>query len=557
MLKKILVLYLNIDSEKIGLRYLFFVIVFSSLFAIIQIFLIKEFTTILALEYSGLNFAIFGYHLLLDKLSICYNLIFVSLVIFTLRLLENYLVANIAHKYASISSNNYFSSFINSRFKYLCNINLNEIKNKFTVENNIYYNQIITPSLLLFNNIFSILCLTLLLLFFFNFLVLFILGIIAFTYFLIIFFLRPHLKSINLELSRSYVLLSDFVSLSYFNIRDIKLKNNTFFYKKKYSLIFNNISLQIKRSNLISNFPKFFIEFISILVIVIVVVLLNDNQHNDFLGNLSIIIFIGSRFLPQIQQSYKSYVLLKSSVYAYDSFNDFSKFGPLIPPIKKATKKNNTTFTFHTSIMLKNITFNYYSKNIIKNFTCEIKKGYYYKIMGASGSGKSTLINIISCLLQPSSGSISIDGITLKEDLISSYQKLISLVSQTSYFVKGTTSDNVTLDANISFDSEKLCTVLKIVGFYNNALNDDENLEYRVEEFGTNLSGGQKQRLAIARALYNNFDILILDEATNALDNKSESFIFKNIKKYFPKITLIYISHKLSKFSPNDIIINI
>ena len=557
MFKKIFSLYLNIDSKKIGLRYLFLTIVFSSLLAIAQIFLIKKFTSILAGEYSDVYFTFFESHFLLDKLSVCYSLIFISFIIFSLRLLENYLVANIAHRYASISCNNYFYFFITSHFKYLSSINLNEIKNKFTVESNIYYNQVITPSLLFFNNFFTILCLILLLLFFLNFMVLFALAIICISYFLIIFFLRPHLKFINSELSKNYVLLADFISLSFFNIRDIKLKNKEFFYNNKYSQIFNDISSQIKQSNLISNLPKFFIEFFAILAIVLIVLLIGNNKSNDLLVNLSIIIFVGSRFLPQVQQSYKSYVLLKSSIYAYDSLNDFSMFDPLIFFKNNTLKKNIQSFSFKKNIMLRNVSFNYHSKNIIKNFTCEIKKGYYYKIMGASGSGKSTLINIISCLLEPTSGSLTIDGIPLKGEVVYAYQKLISLVSQTSYFVKGTLSDNVTLDANILFDTEKLCKVLKIVGFYRMELSQRENLEYSIEEFGMNLSGGQKQRLAIARALYNNFDILILDEATNALDYKSESIIFKNIKKYFPRITLIYISHKLSKFSHNDIIINV
>ena len=557
MLRKIFKLYSMISQKQIGLNSLFFITLVSSFLALIQIFILRQFASILSNNFSDFHFFYLNLDFIFNKMTVIYCFILISFLIFIFKVIENYLISSIADQFACISSAHYFSSFINSEFRYLSNLNLNEIKNKFTLENNVYYNQVITPSLLLFSNALSILFLSLILIFFVDNFALVTLFSLAFSYFLIVYFLRTHLKKINTTLSKNYLFLSDFISLAFFNVRDIKLRQKELFYENKYLVIFSEISKHIKQSSLISNLPKFFIDFFAVLIVSAVTLLFIQNEQDDLLQTLAIIVFIGSRFLPQIQQSYKAYVLLRSSIYAYDSLNDYSKFKktPLIRGLPASKLDKNINFKSHIS--LKNISFSYPTKNVFSGFNLTIRKGRRYKLAGPSGSGKSTLINIIMGLLNQTSGSIYIDKIELNQNNITAYQNLISQVSQTSYFIKGTVSQNVSLDGNILFDSKRIIKTLKVVGFYKEDLSANKNLNFAIEEFGVNLSGGQRQRLAIARALYNQFDILILDEATNALDKDSESFIFKNIAKYYPDITLIYISHNAYKFNPSDNVINI
>ena len=557
MLRKIFKLYSMISQKQIGLNSLFFITLVSSFLALIQIFILRQFASILSNNFSDCHFFYLNLDFIFNKMTVIYCFILISFLIFIFKVIENYLISSIADQFACISSAHYFSSFINSEFRYLSNLNLNEIKNKFTLENNVYYNQVITPSLLLFSNALSILFLSLILIFFVDNFALVTLFSLAFSYFLIVYFLRTYLKKINTTLSKNYLFLSDFISLAFFNVRDIKLRQKELFYENKYLVIFSEISKHIKQSSLISNLPKFFIDFFAVLIVSAVTLLFIQNEQDDLLQTLAIIVFIGSRFLPQIQQSYKAYVLLRSSIYAYDSLNDYSKFKktPLIRDLPASKLAKNINFKSHIS--LKNISFSYPTKNVLSGFNLTIRKGRRYKLAGPSGSGKSTLINIIMGLLNQTSGSIYIDKIELNKNNIAAYQNLISQVSQTSYFIKGTVSQNVSLDGNILFDSKRIIKTLKVVGFYKENLSANKNLNFAIEEFGVNLSGGQRQRLAIARALYNQFDILILDEATNALDKDSESFIFKNIAKYYPDITLIYISHNAYKFNPSDNVINI
>ncbi len=557
MLRKIFKLYSMISQKQIGLSSLFFITLVSSFLALIQIFILRQFASILSNNFSDFHFFYLNLDFIFNKMTVIYCFVLVSFLIFIFKVIENYLISSIADQFACISSVSYFSSFINSEFRNLSNLNLNEIKNKFTLENNVYYNQVITPSLLLFNNVLSILFLSLILIFFVDNFALVTLFSLAFSYFLIVYFLRTHLKKINTILSKNYLSLSDFISLAFFNVRDIKLRQKELFYENKYLVIFSEISNHIKQSSLISNLPKFFIDFFAVLIVSAVTLLFIQNEQDDLLQTLAIIVFVGSRFLPQIQQSYKAYVLLRSSIYAYDSLNDYSKFKKTSPIRDLPVSKLDKNINFKSHISLKNISFSYQTKNVFSGFNLIIRKGKRYKLVGPSGSGKSTLINIIMGLLKPTSGSIHIDKIELNQNNITAYQNLISQVSQTSYFVKGTVSQNVSLDGNILFDSKRIIKTLKVVGFYKEDLSANKNLNFAIEEFGVNLSGGQRQRLAIARALYNQFDILILDEATNALDKDSESFIFKNIAKYYPDITLIYISHNAYKFNPNDNVINI
>ena len=183
------------------------------------------------------------------------------------------------------------------------------------------------------------------------------------------------------------------------------------------------------------------------------------------------------------------------------------------------------------------------SKNILNQFSLKITKGSKIGIHGESGSGKSTFIDILLGLIKPNAGSIYVDDVQLDDSKIENWQENFSQVSQSSFVMDCSIIDNIGFgQENIDIEKVKLCCKLACLEDFI----DDLPLGYDtiVGENGYSISGGQCQRIAVARSLYRSSPILILDEATNALDEKTELNVIKNICS-INGLTLILISHNL------------
>jgi ABC-type bacteriocin/lantibiotic exporter with double-glycine peptidase domain len=208
------------------------------------------------------------------------------------------------------------------------------------------------------------------------------------------------------------------------------------------------------------------------------------------------------------------------------------------------TKYKN--FLFQEKIILENINFKYSSsdRTILKDINLQIKKNEVIGISGNSGSGKSTLLNIICSLLKPTSGLITVDKIPI-EDIYKYYQSKIGYVSQKIYLMDDTFIQNITFGSNkLNYDHELFNNIIKKTNLEDVLKNLPLKENTIIGERGLKLSGGQQQRMGFARALYKRPEILILDEATNALDDNSEKEILDMIKNLRDKLTIVIVSHK-------------
>ena len=197
---------------------------------------------------------------------------------------------------------------------------------------------------------------------------------------------------------------------------------------------------------------------------------------------------------------------------------------------KKKKNKNSkrSSINFNKEIELKNLNFSYDLKNskkikfIFENLNLIIKKGDCVGIQGESGSGKSTLIDLIIGLQKPSAGKILIDGSDM-DGSVESWQEIIGCVPQEVFILDDSLKKNIAFGLNNQeISDEKIKKSLEFSNL-NNFLSGLENhLETIIGENGLRLSGGQKQRIGIARAIYNNPDILIFDESTSSLDVETE-----------------------------------
>jgi len=208
---------------------------------------------------------------------------------------------------------------------------------------------------------------------------------------------------------------------------------------------------------------------------------------------------------------------------------------------------NQNKIKFNQSIHFNNINFSYEQSTnfILKNVEIKINKNDVIGISGPTGSGKSTLINVLNGLLAPTSGAIYVDGIDIQQNLYS-WRKKIGYVPQNVFLLDDTILKNVAFGIEDSkIDIDLVNKSLKEAQLKEKIEKLPEGLSTIVGERGSKLSGGEIQRIGIARALYNNSELLIFDEFTNNLDLATEQKILEIIYNFKGKKTIVIISHKL------------
>ena len=208
-------------------------------------------------------------------------------------------------------------------------------------------------------------------------------------------------------------------------------------------------------------------------------------------------------------------------------------------------------------LKFENISFKYKAdqRNVLNNITFAIKEGTRNYIIGESGAGKSTIFKLLIRLHEAKSGEIKFGDTEIQDIQIKSLRSCVSVVSQNTFIFNDTLKNNINLEQNESsenIDFEKLMDDLNINNFADKLQN---KYDTKIGIDGISLSGGELQRLAIARAIYKNAPLLLLDEATNSLDSINEIEINKTLDKYFKDKTVLIIAHKLETIKDADNII--
>lgn len=181
------------------------------------------------------------------------------------------------------------------------------------------------------------------------------------------------------------------------------------------------------------------------------------------------------------------------------------------------------------TVSFSNVSFAYENKSVLKNFSFDIKAGDFIGLSGKSGIGKTTVINLLLGFLQPDSGFILINQMPQTPDELAGYWEKISYMQQQSFLIHDSILRNIILDEN-GHDPKRISEVAKITGLSQLTQDSADGLNIPISEEGKNISGGQRQRIALARALYKNADLIILDEPFNELDKESENCVMSYLK---------------------------
>lgn len=210
---------------------------------------------------------------------------------------------------------------------------------------------------------------------------------------------------------------------------------------------------------------------------------------------------------------------------------------------------------FNNSLKIENVSFSYDTRKILKNIDLEISKGEKIAIVGVSGGGKTTLVNLIERFYDPNEGSISVDGVNIKDIKLKDLHDLFGTVTQESILFNDTVENNIRYGSNknITFDDVKKAAKIAYADEFIERL--ENGYQTILSPRASNLSGGQKQRLCIARAVVGDPPILIFDEATSALDSEAEQKVQKAIEMATKDRTVIVIAHRLSTILNSDRIV--
>jgi len=295
----------------------------------------------------------------------------------------------------------------------------------------------------------------------------------------------------------------------------------------------------IKRLNVISPIN----EFTSVIYIVIVLYLANKEIMAGKLSWGSLAVFVGSvlLMLKPLKRISKVYAIVQQALSSAIRVFDILDTEPEIKELRGARNLE----AFDKKMQFKNVCFAYEKKEILKNIGVDIQKGDIVAIVGPSGAGKTTLVNLIPRFYDPTSGSIIIDGIDLKELSLKSLRDKIGIVTQEMILFNDTVFSNISYGAK-GHTKEDVIRSARIANAHEFIMKMPDQYDTIIGERGFRMSGGERQRLSIARAIFKNPPILIFDEATSQLDTESERLVQEAIDRLMNGRTVFVIAHRLS-----------
>ena len=344
-------------------------------------------------------------------------------------------------------------------------------------------------------------------------------------------------------------------------IRDVLLDGSQQVYLNIYEQADRSQRTLQADNRFIAAYPRYILEvFVFIFIALLGGILVSfDGTGIGAIPTLGVLALGAQRLLPSLQQAYGGWSSLKG--YAADVFEVLAILDQPIPLQLLKSEK----FEFSQFIQFDDVRFSYMneSSEILSGITLKINKGERVGLIGKTGSGKSTLADLLMGLLEPSSGTIRVDGLNLYDlnanpGIINSWRSLVVHVPQFIFLSDSSVAQNIAFGVHhelIDYDRVRRCAIQACIHDF--IMSMPAGYDSFVGEQGVRLSGGQRQRIGIARALYKQAQLLVLDEATSALDEETEDRVMKSTESLSNQLTLVMITHRLSTIKNLDRVIRI
>lgn len=363
-------------------------------------------------------------------------------------------------------------------------------------------------------------------------------------------FFRPKLNKIAKNLNQSSIECNQKTNEAIINIKNVKASKNEKQFYENHKKALESFSKNHQKSMFLNIIPPYITEpFIIILLFIMLAVISFENiiDPQKLIASFALIVSAIFRLAPTISRIQVNLNGINTAKPILQKLLNYAEVFDLnnLRPLEETNYQH-----FGKNIKLVNINFGYeQDKQVLHDINLEIEKGSFIGIAGLSGAGKTTLVDIISGLLTPNSGEILADGEKLSNPLSVSY------IPQEFSTISASIRENVAFGSK-NIDDEKIIEALKQAQLYDFIQDNFKEGIYAnpfIDSIG--FSQGQKQRLAIARALYQNQDILILDEATSSLDLKTEDELCNILESLKGQKTIIAIAHRLSTIKSADNIV--
>jgi ABC-type multidrug transport system fused ATPase/permease subunit len=572
MIKNLLSLFRNFSKKnKSQLLFLQLLIIFSSILEILSILLIVPFISIIG-SYSNFenNFFIKKIYVFIkynNKADLIFYLSLLMLFFYFVSSLINILTINKSIKYGRLISSELtirlFSYYLSRDILFHSKNSNSDLLKRLSQEVDRVTAGIVDPFILLNARLILIILMLGVSFYFYSKLTLVVITIIIFGYLMTYLILKKKIsfwgKKVSDESNIMYkIILESLASIKYIVI----LKKKDFFVEKyKNSKIQH--ALSGGRNVILSLAPKYLMEFIIFLIIIsltiITLKIYDDNLYNSLI-TLSFFGILGFKLLPATQSAFFYITTIRSHLAAYESIE-----------LDLQNSKNqladnfyfnqNLIFTkkivFKKDIFIKNVSIFYPEKKFtaINNVTIKIPAKKSVAFVGKTGSGKTTLVNYIMGFLNSHEGEMFVDNKIINQKNLTQWQNIIGFVPQDIFLLDSSIKENIAFGVKKELiDESKINKILEVAQLNEFVKNLEYGLETNVGTNGVKLSGGQKQRIAFARALYSEPELLILDEATNALDGITEENIMNCIFNFSGSKTVIIVAHRISTVKKCDVI---
>jgi|GEM_PF-5135974 ABC-type multidrug transport system, ATPase and permease components len=373
-------------------------------------------------------------------------------------------------------------------------------------------------------------------------------GGIASVYVVIFYVAGPKIKGNGLLLAalnkRKLALLADAID----GVREVRLYRIVESAVSRVSAIVKEGVIYHQRQRVMRDLPYHVIEVTAFSLIVLVVLLTFQwaTTLEEAITRLSVLCLAGYKLIPKFQNVYRALTRIKGMQTVF-----YKVCTHLVLPVNSSANTLSAPISYRTGLSwlaLKNITFGYNKELLIlQGVTLNIDEGEFVGLVGASGAGKSTLCNIVLGFLAPTSGAL----VSANEE--GYFLNRILYVSSHTHIFRGTIKYNITFDRCVSSQDEfRLERILHCVGLSHVISDSDEGLNSDIGYEGSMYSSGQVQRIGFARALFHDPVLLVLDEATNALDYDLQQSIISNIRRDYQSLSILGISHRLDMRSNFD-----
>jgi ABC-type multidrug transport system fused ATPase/permease subunit len=399
-------------------------------------------------------------------------------------------------------------------------------------------------------------------------------GILLPTFGLIYFF-RHKITQWGQEASESSTEMIQIINHGLGGLKETRIIGCEAYFENQMRAQVDKFASALSAFQAFSVLPRILLEAILVTFLVgFTIIFLLSNQNTENLTSvLGVFAMASIRLLPSVSNTIYAFGIMRNSTYSVDKVYydlkeieniEFNRGQKVLDDLNLRNLFDSNSYSkcclpFEQKIVLDNIAYRYPSaaETNLKGISLHINKGESIGVIGKSGAGKTTLIDVILGLLTPEAGDIRVDGKSIYDDL-RSWQNLIGYIPQSIFLIDDTIERNITFGVpDDLIDKQRLEKAIQSAQLQEFIEQLPDGLQTVVGERGVRLSGGQRQRIGIARVLYHEREILVLDEATAALDNETESLVSEAIRSLNGTKTMIIIAHRLSTLEHCDRIYSI